>query len=113
MAGEETFYAVGGAVVNDVEIIVARVPRVFQKLTAFVLEGDGQRVAQFVQRVTQWRAPLLIPIGMTPRVAAAVFPPTIDAVKTAPRAFLDDLHLMRRWMPFKIFAVVGEPGVLL
>src|SRR5215510_8417788 len=91
---------------DDAEVIVARSPGIFQKLTARVFEGDGERIAQR-------RAPLLIPTGMTAGIAAAITPPTIDAMETAPRSLLDDLHLMRRWMPFEIFSVVGEPRELL
>src|SRR5262245_1723989 len=45
---------------------------------------------------------------MATRVTAAIAPPAIDAVKTAPRGFFNNLHLVRRRMSFEVFAIVRK-----
>src|ERR1051325_212856 len=47
---------------------------------------------------------------MAAGAAAAVYPPTIDAVKAAPRGILDDLDLMRRRMPLEVLPVIRQLG---
>src|SRR5207237_7700558 len=96
------------AISNDAQIIIARGPGVFQKLPAPIFKGQRQRVAQPVESIAQRGAPRLIPAGMAAGVAPAVAPPTVDAVKAAPRSFLDDFHLVRGRMPFQVFSVIRE-----
>src|SRR3990172_9143035 len=82
--GEKTLYVFSRAIVDDADIIIARGPGMLEQRPASLFEGLRQRVAQPVQRVAQGRAPLLIPVRMAARVAAAVAPPAIEAVKAAP-----------------------------
>src|SRR4029077_17347923 len=45
---------------------------------------------------------------MTAGVTAAIAPPALDAVKTAPGGSFYDLDLLGRRMPFEIFAIVCQ-----
>src|SRR5262245_2624691 len=45
---------------------------------------------------------------MAARVAAAIAPPAVDAVKTAPRGFFNNLDLVGRRMSFEVFAIVRK-----
>src|SRR5262245_65108105 len=45
---------------------------------------------------------------MATRVTAAIVPPAIDAVKTAPRGSFKNLHLMSRRMSFEVLAIVRK-----
>src|SRR5207248_9098018 len=49
-----------------------------------------------------------VPIRMSAGVAAAVCSPTLDTVNTAPRAVLDNLHVVNRRVAFQVFAIVSE-----
>src|SRR5262249_26244954 len=45
---------------------------------------------------------------MATRVTAAIAPPAIDPVKTAPRGSFNNLHLVRRRMSFEVLAIVSK-----
>jgi len=100
------------AVQNDRNILVPCQPRIFQKLFPPRFKNRCQLVAQPVERLAQRRAPLLIPAAMTAGVTTAVALPTFDAMRTAPRAALMNLRLVRWRMRFQIFAVDRQLHVL-
>ena len=89
--------ALGRAVEDHVDVVVARRPRVRRAAPAAPrLAERRQRVAQRVERLAQRRPPGLVPARVRARVAAAVALPALDAVGAAPGRALDDPRLVRR-----------------
>src|SRR5207248_1258050 len=76
---EEPPHAVGGAVEDDLDRVVARRPRVLEEGGGLGLVERGEPVAQVVERGAERGAPLLVP-ARSPGVAAAVVLPALDAV---------------------------------
>ena len=79
-----------------------------EKLASLVLERRRHLVAEPVESVAKWRAPLLIPPERGARAAAAVGAPACDAVWAAPRRVLVNLDLVSRWEVFEKLPVVRE-----
>src|SRR5581483_9817987 len=111
MPGKERRNVFGVPIEHHVDIAVTRGPRVFQKLASFLFEWRREGVAQPVKSFAKRSAPGLIPAGV-PGVTATVGTPALDAVNAAPRAVLKDFHFVRRWMPFQVFPVIRDVGVL-
>ena len=110
---QEALDVVFGAVEHDVDVVVARAPRIAQQRAAAHLEDRDALVAQPVERVAQRRAPLLIPSRAAAGAAAAVALPAPEAVVAAPRGALGDLHFVRRRRGGEKLAVVRDARQLL
>ena len=67
------------------------------------------RVPEPVQRLTQRRAPLLVPPAVIANFTSAIRSPALYSVRAAPRGVLQDLDLVGRREFFQIFAVDGHP----
>ena len=68
-----------------------------------------QRVPEPVQRLTQRRAPLLVPPAVIANFTSTIRSPALHAVHAAPRGVLRDLDLVGRRKFLQIFAVDGHP----
>src|SRR5262249_48091221 len=80
---------------QDVDIFVARGPRVFQQGRCFPLVELARSIAEAIESVPQGPAPVLLP-ALAPGVAAAIRPPSLDSVHAAPRRVFNDLYLPLR-----------------
>src|SRR5207245_4201509 len=94
---------------DKLDRVVARRPRITQKLPAALLEDPVERLAQPVERLAKGRPPVLLPVRMQPGPAAALFHPAAHAVRATPGRALPDFHLVIGRMQRKVFAVVGQP----
>src|SRR5215471_4806093 len=110
MPAAKCFDVAVGAVEDDLNVIVSRFPRIPEDLPAFCLERTGNLISEPVESLPQGAAPLLVPVGVSSRIAAAVAVPTFYAVRAAPGAPLPDFGLMCRWMQGEVFAVVRQSG---
>src|SRR3989338_320980 len=66
-------------------------------------------VPEPVQRLTQRRAPLLVPPSVAANFTSTIRSPALHSVRAAPRGVLHDLDLVGRRVFFQIFAVDGHP----
>ena len=103
---QETLHVIRRPVEDDVNVVIACRPRVFQKRARFVLVLGRDRAPQEIERRTQRGAPFLIPSGVA-RIATTITPPPLHAVLTAPGSVLDDLDLMGGRMKLQEIPVVG------
>ena len=90
---------------NYADVVIPRLPRIFQEFTEAFLEDGDQSVAQPIERRPQRPAPLLVP-GMAPGIAAAIGAPALDSVDTTPRTLFDDFGGMLGGMHLEKFAIV-------
>src|SRR3954470_18495506 len=107
MANKEFFKALGWAIQNDIDVVVARFPRIAHEFTSFALVERCHLVAQPVQCVAQRLSPVLVP-ARPPGIASAIRHPASHPMRTTPGALLMDLDLMCRRMFLEVFAVVCE-----
>src|SRR5262249_37740124 len=110
MPAEKSLDVVVGAVEDDLNVIVSSVPRLPEDLPAFRLERTSDRIPEPVGSLPQGGAPLLVPVGVSSRIAAAVAVPAFDAMRATPCAPLPDFGLMCRWMKGEVLAVVRQSG---
>ncbi len=101
----------GGAVEDDVDVGVAGGPEVFEERLGELFGERSGGVAEVVEGLAEWGAPLLVPAGLA-AVAAAVGAPAFDAVGAAPGGVFDDLGLPRGRKFLEELAVVGEAGLV-
>src|SRR6185437_3167537 len=90
--GKKAVYGIFGPVENNVDIVVARSPWIFEQILCLLLELGRNSIAQPIQRLSQRRKPLLIPSGMPAGITAAVGPPALDSMYAAPRGVFNDLR---------------------
>ena len=83
-----------GAVQNDGDVFVARRPRFGDDSGAMGFVERREFVAQPIESGAERSAPLLIPTGMSARIAAAIGGPAADAVGTAPGGVFDDFDFV-------------------
>src|SRR5690349_4652083 len=67
-------------------------------------------IAQHVQRLPQWAAPLLVPVRVTAGVAPAVLFPAANAMGAAPGSVLVYFNLVRGRKVSQVLAVVRKFG---
>src|SRR5580698_8595739 len=97
---------------EDVDVRVARGPRIFEQQAADRVERDRDLIAQPIERVAQRPARALVPAGMTAAIAAAVLAPARHAVRAAPARILEQLDFPRRRHARAKLGVVGEARAL-
>src|SRR5438270_5492388 len=83
MSAQELF-ARGRAVCEQLDVIIARVPRLAQQRAARCLELRREVVAEKVERGAKRRAPALVPSFGRAGVAATVARPAPKAVRATP-----------------------------
>src|SRR5215471_12294629 len=110
MPAEKFLDVAVGAVEDDLNVIVSSFPRIPEDLFALRLERPSDRIPEPVESLPQGEAPLLVPVGVSSRIASAVAVPTLYAMRAAPGAPLPDFGFMCRWMQSEVFAVVCQPG---
>ena len=88
---------------------VPRGPGIGKALPSPGAEQVVELVLEGVERLTQRRAPLLVPVAA--HLAAAVGAPAFDPVDAAPRALLVDLDFPFGGVQLEELAVVGQPHV--
>src|ERR1051326_8826327 len=109
---EEDPEALGRAVEYHINIVIAGLPWIMQQISRMPLKQLSGTVTQSIKGCAQWSAPLLVP-SFTPGIAAAITPPSLHTVGTAPGGVLNDLHLVRWREFFQELAVVRKPHVRL
>jgi len=97
---------VGGQ--EDLDVRVARRPRVTQDAPRCPFVHVVQLSLQPVQRLTQRSAPHLGPARVQPRIAAAVAAPAFDPVSTAPGAVVAHFDVVRHRHTVEVRGVVGQ-----
>ena len=105
---QESFDTLLPRLEDDVDVVIARPPRVTEELAPVVLETGRDLVAQPVERVAERGAPLLVPAKRRSGAASAVGTPSRDSVRTAPRRVLVDLHFVRRGRQLEELSVVRQ-----
>src|SRR5207244_12857887 len=94
---------------DGLDRVVARRPRVAQKLPAALLEDRVESLAKPVESLAKRRPPALPPVRMQARQAAALFHPAAHAVRATPGRALPDFHLVIGRMEREVLAVAGQP----
>ncbi len=107
MASKKRAIDFGAAIEENADVGVARGPYIAKKLCASCFSERRDGVAQLVERLAEWVAPLLVEAGLA-AVAAAVGAPALDAVGAAPRGVFDDFAFVLGWKLRKEAGVVGE-----
>src|SRR5438067_1186663 len=79
------------AVLDDLDVPLARRPRVRKTLPAAGCEKAVEFLAELVEGFAQRTAPFLLPAP--PHIAATIRSPALDPVDAAPGAVVVDLHL--------------------
>src|ERR1035438_8767817 len=101
-----------GTVQQDVHIVVAGLPWVLEQVAGTLLEDRCQFVAQGIEGLSQRRTPGLIPTR-APAIAAAIRPPSLNAMDAAPGSIFKDLHIVSRRMLGQIPSIAGNIGKVL
>src|SRR6185369_3472264 len=77
---EELIHVFGRAVQDDIDVVIARRPRIAKDLASLALELRRYGIAKPIQCLTQRSAPFLVPLRMTAGIASAVAVPAFDTV---------------------------------
>ena len=107
VSGEPGVDCLGRPVEDDLDVLVAGGPRIFEQLRRMLLVEVAPFVAEPVEGGSQGPAPFLVPAGPA-RVAPAIRTPALDAVGAAPGGILEDLDFPLWRVLFEKLAVVGQ-----
>jgi len=104
------------ALQQNVNVSIARLPRVLEQLAPEIFKPFGRTVAKIVQSRTQRPTPFLVPRRVTAGMTTAIANPTTDAVRaTTRRAFTMgsrlQVNLMLRREAIEKLTVVRYPKV--
>src|SRR5262245_50565830 len=110
MVSEEPISVRRLAIQHHIDVGVTRLPRVTKEYSRLFFVFRRDRITEPVQCLPEGKPPILIPLGITSGIAAAVAIPAFDSMGTAPRAAFPDFDFEGRRMLFQIFAIVGQPG---
>ena len=98
------------AIEYHIDVLVTLMPGILDVVPQGFFEGAGEGVTQPVEGLAQRGSPFLVPSGVLPRIAAAVAPPTFDAVATAPGGVLAHTDEVLGRVEFEELAIDGDGG---
>src|SRR5687768_14053889 len=105
---EEALDTGGRSIQENRDVAIASGPRVVEQLLAFVLKQARQMITQPVERLAQRFTPTLVPPRLAPRLAAAVAPPALDAMDTAPGRVVEDFNDVIRRKAVEILTIIRQ-----
>src|SRR5580698_5594900 len=103
---EELLGLLRRAVQHHVDIAVARRPHIFEKLVALLLCQRSYAIAEFVERLAQWRTPELV--ERSSAIASAIRPPALHTVSAAPRCVLFNFAFILRGKLLQEHSVIRQ-----
>ena len=90
------------SVQQEVDIGVPGCPGILEEKRSLLLKNGGQGVTQAIQPLAERPAPGLIPARAPAGAASTVLAPSADAVRAAPGALGQELHLPGGTMPLQV-----------